>query len=115
MTELWSIWLAVLASLTGCFGPILLKKGSGRRISITGLLTNYYVIFGLLLYVVSSVIFIMALRGGELSVLYPIIALSCVWVSLLSVRFLGENMNYYRWTGNEFIILGVALIGIGSQ
>ncbi len=121
-TALWAIGLVILGTIVGAFGPILFKKGS-RTFSLDPrkilrnpmmLLRNYYVIGGCALYAVSSFIFIPALRGGELSVLYPIVSLSYVWVAILSIRFLGEKMNRTKVAGIALIILGVSLIGIGS-
>jgi len=58
--------------------------------------------------------FIPALKGGDLSILYPFVSVTYVWVALLSVRFLGEKMNKFKWIGIAMIILGVSFIGIGS-
>ena len=66
------------------------------------------------LFVIGTMLFIPALRGGDLSILYPFVSLSYIWVALLSVRFLGEKMNKYKWIGIALIILGVSFIGIGS-
>jgi uncharacterized membrane protein len=60
-------------------------------------------------------LFIPALKGGDLSVLYPFVALAYIWVSLLSVKFLGEKMNKFKWLGIALIIIGVSFIGIGSN
>ena len=51
---------------------------------------------------------------GEVSVLYPLLAMSYVWVSLLSIWFLGEVMTSVKWMGVMGIILGVSFIGIGG-
>ena len=75
-------------------------------------LLNKKLIAGLSLYAIATIIFIPALKGGELSVLYPFVALSYVWVSLLSVRFLKERMNIHKWLGILLIIIGVILIGL---
>ena len=114
-TELWAIGLVVLATLVGSFGPILLKKASEKKLSkISALMTNYHLFGGVSLYAIGTLLFIPALKGGELSILYPFVALSYVWVSLLSVRFLGEKMNLVKWVGIACIIIGVSLIGVGS-
>ena len=68
-----------------------------------------------MLYIVGGILIIVALRGGEVSVLYPIIATSYIWVSFLSIYFLGEVMNAYKWLGVISIIAGIALIGYGSK
>jgi len=62
-------------------------------------------------YGLATLIYIPALRGGDLSVLYPIISLSFVAVSLLSVWLLKERMNLLKWIGIVLIIAGVSLIG----
>ncbi len=114
-TQLWSILLVILATIVGAMGPILLKKASAKKLSkISTLIKNYELFGGIALYATGTLLFIPALKGGEVSVLYPFVALSYVWVSLLSVRFLGEKMNKHKWIGISLIILGVSFIGIGS-
>lgn len=114
-TQLWSVGLVIFGTLVGMFAPILLKKGSvDFNRNLLSQLSNYNLISGVVLYVLSAVIFIPALRGGELSVLYPLVSINYVWVSLLSIKFLGEKMNKFKWFGIFFIILGVSLIGLGS-
>lgn len=121
-TALWAIGLAILGTIIGAWGPIFFKKGS-KKFTLNPiriiknpliLLKNHYIILGCILYLVSSFVFIPALRGGELSVLYPTVSLAYVWVALLSIKFLGEKMNPAKWLGIAFIITGVTLIGIGS-
>jgi len=114
-TQLWAVGLVIFATLVGAFGPILLKKASEKKLSkLSSLMTNYHLMGGVALYGVGTVLFIPALRGGDLSVLYPFVSLNYIWVSLLSVKFLGEKMNRLKWLGVALIILGVSFIGIGS-
>jgi len=114
-TELWAIGLVISATFIGAFGPILLKKASAKPLfKISSLIHNYHLFAGVSLYVVGTLLFIPALRGGELSILYPFVSLAYIWVSLLSVKFLGEKMNKFKWSGIALIILGVSFIGIGS-
>ena len=114
-TQICAILLVSSATLIGAFGPILLKKASAKSFSkISYLFTNYNLLGGIALYAVGTILFIPALKGGDLSVLYPFVALTYIWVSLLSVKFLGEKMNKFKWIGIALIILGVAFIGIGS-
>ena len=114
-TELWAIALVVLGTIVGSGGPILLKRASVKKLSsIASLIKNYYLMGGLALYAAGTILFIPALKGGELSILYPFVSLVYVWVALLSVKFLGEKMNLYKWLGIAAIIVGVTLIGIGS-
>ena len=115
-TQLWAISLVIFATLVGAFGPILLKKASAKRLSkIKALATNYHLFGGVVLYAIGTMLFIPALKGGDLSVLYPLVSVAYIWVSLLSVKFLGEKMNKVKWFGIAFIIIGVTFIGIGSN
>ena len=114
-TQLWAIGLVIAATLIGAFGPILLKKASEKKLSeLKSLITNYHLFGGASLYAVGTFLFIPALKGGDLSVLYPFVALTYIWVSLLSVKFLGEKMNKFKWLGIALIIVGVTFIGLGS-
>ncbi|MBN2111593.1 EamA family transporter [Candidatus Woesearchaeota archaeon] len=114
-TAPWAIGLVILASVVGALGPIYLKKGAKNfRLNFKALATNYALMLGVLFYGSSTIIFIPALRGGELSVLYPFVSLSYVWVSLLSTKMLKEKMNKFKWLGVLIIIIGVSLIGLGS-
>ena len=70
-TELWAIGLVISATLVGAFGPILLKKASAKKLSsIKSLMHNYYLMGGVTLYGIGTVLFIPALRGGDLSIFY---------------------------------------------
>lgn len=98
------------------FAQLMLKIGSADlAFNISALLTNVPLVIGASVYVFSSFIFITALKYGELSVLYPIFALSYIWVNLLSANYLGEALNLFKWIGIGFILLGVWLIGWGSN
>jgi drug/metabolite transporter (DMT)-like permease len=75
------------------------------------ILSNLPLFGGLACYGISTILLVLALRYGELSVLYPIIALTYVWVTILSVGFLGETLNVYKVLGLAFIVLGVGVLG----
>jgi drug/metabolite transporter (DMT)-like permease len=47
--------------------------------------------------------------------LYPIIALTYVWVTLLSYLRLGEPPNLYKNVGIATIVIGVAVLGRGGK
>jgi len=107
-----------ISIIFGAFGALFLKKGSTHfhiNLSIKGIvaiLKNYVLIIGVVLYGFSTVFFIFALRLGELSVVYPISSLTYVIINLISVYFLKEKMNIYKWSGICLIILGVALVNL---
>src|SRR3989338_1452639 len=103
-------------ALIGSFGPILLKKASEKKLSsLKSLATNYHLFAGVGLYALGTLLFIPALKGGELSVLYPFVSVAYIWVSLFIVKFLGYKINMYKWAGIALIIIGVSFIGFGSK
>lgn len=114
-TKSWAVVLVLFTTLLTSAAQILYKKAS-ENLSVNPfqLITNYYLIGGLVLYAAGGIIMVISLRGGEVSVLFPIIATSYIWVSFLSAFFLGETMNSFRWLGVITIVLGISMIGYGS-
>ena len=82
---------------------------------LLALLTNVPLIAGYALYGVITLMLVLALREGELSMLYPIIALTYVWVTLLSYTLLHEKPNLYKNVGIATIVVGVAVLGRGER
>lgn len=115
-TKAWAILTVLFTTILTSCAQILYKIGADRLdFTVLGLLTNYHLIIGLFLYAIGAGAVIIAFRGGEVSVLYPIIATSYIWVSFLSMMFLGEMMNVYKWLGILSIVSGIILIGYGSR
>ncbi|MFH1125632.1 MAG: EamA family transporter [Candidatus Altiarchaeota archaeon] len=113
--ELWAVAMILIATVLGGFGAIYLKKGSEElEFKPEKIVRNRRLIYGLVLYGISSIFFIVGLKGGELSVLYPLVAIGYVWISVLSVKMLKEQMGFWKWLGVILIVAGVGLIGIGS-
>ena len=107
--------MVLFSTLIVSAGQILLKLGSRDLSFSLDLLTNYALITAFILYGLGSVILIIALKYGELSVLYPIYATSYVWVSLLSPMFFpSDSMNAVKWIGLFTILTGVILISRGG-
>lgn len=115
-TKLWAALLVLFTTFLTSSAQIFYKKGAEfLTFDIVGILTNYYLIGGLIIYAVGGILMIVSFRGGEVSVLYPIIATSYIWVSFLSIIFLSEVMNVFRWIGIAAIITGIISIGYGSK
>ncbi len=112
MTELWAIGLTLLSVCIGAMAPILLKKGAAQfKLHPIAILKNKNFMAGTFLYGAATVVYIPALRGGELSVIFPLISLGYCVVPLLSVFMLGEKMNWMKWSGIACVIIGVSVIG----
>ncbi|MHC5040374.1 MAG: EamA family transporter, partial [Planctomycetota bacterium] len=71
--------------------------------------TNWKLMTGLAFYGVATVFFVYALSKGDLSTLYPVIAMSYIWVLLIALLFFHEKVTLVNWVGVGFIVLGVAL------
>ena len=80
-----------------------------------GYLTSVPLLAGYCLYGLNTVLMVFALRDGELSILYPIIALTYVWVTILSVIFFHESMNFFKLAGVAVVVAGVAVMGRGRR
>ena len=110
-TEKWAIALAAFCALLGSLGQVLFKVGSSSvEATLRSWLTNTRILGGMALYASSAILFIIALRHGSLSVLYPVIATSYVWVTLIANRVLGEAVSVSQWVGIGLILAGVALV-----
>lgn len=115
-TKVWAITLMFVCTLLTSTAQLLYKKGASTlSFDPTALLNNYYLLTGMAIYVIGAFLMILAFRGGEVTVLYPIIATSYIWVSIISIFFLREVMNVFKWIGIFTIITGIVLVGIGSK
>ena len=47
--------------------------------------------------------------------LYPVIALTYVWVSVLSLFFFQESITLYKGAGLTLIVGGVCVLGLGKK
>ena len=113
-TELWAIMLVITGAIVGSIAPILIKKASADVKFSLNAIKNKYLVGGVALYGLGTALFIPALKGGELSVLYPIVSVTYIFVSSFSIKFLNERMTKFKWIGIALIIAGVTLIGLGS-
>jgi len=115
-TKRWAIGLVIVCTLFTSFAQIFYKFGADRlSFDIFSIITNWPIIIGIILYGTAAVLLIIALSAGEVSVLYPIIATSYIWVSLLSMYFFGEVINLYKWIGMIFIFFGVIMVAKGGK
>ncbi len=79
------------------------------------MLTNVALLAGLSFYGVSTVLLVLALKDGELSLLWPVIALTYVWVTLLSLVIFHDRVNPIKLAGIAIIVAGVAVMGRGQK
>lgn len=112
-----SVLLVFACTILGAAAQILMKVGMSRfdPQHLSGVLTNLPLFAGYVLYGVNTLMLVLALKDGELSMLYPIIAMTYVWVTLLSYTLLHEKPNLYKNAGIVTIVIGVAVLGRGGR
>jgi multidrug transporter EmrE-like cation transporter len=123
-TDRTSILLVLLCTFLGAAAQILMKTGGSSLagLSVAQVLSHPQVLLrslplfaGYSLYGISTILLVLSLRRGQLSVLYPIISLTYVWVLLLSVAIFGEHLNFWKVAGVTSIVAGVSFLGRGPQ
>ena len=99
--------------MIGAAAQVFFKLGATAiaRPTPVQILTNPSLLLGYALYGVSTMLLVLALRKGQLSLLYPVIALTYVWVTLLSMMIFHETLNLYKAIGLAVIVAGVAVLG----
>lgn len=111
-----SLFLILLFTVFSTAGQYLYKLGAASlKFDITAIITNYPVIVGLFFYFIAAILLMYALKGAELSIIYPFIGLGYVWVVLVAFFFFSEKLLLINWLGIGFIVLGVSLVGYGAE
>jgi drug/metabolite transporter (DMT)-like permease len=116
-----AVMMVVAGTLLCAVAQLLIKSGANRLGhadllgTVIGIFTIPPLFAGYCLYGVFAVIMVLALRHGELSVLFPIISLNSVWVAILSVLVLHESMSPLKAAGIGIIVAGVAILGRGGS
>ena len=122
--------LVFSCTLIGALAQIFVKQGTaelGSHVTLgqvfakpglfvafcLGVISNLRLFLGYVLYGINTFLMALALKGKELSRLYPIIALTYVWVTVLSIFWVaGEHLNFFRVIGIAFIVAGVSVLGM---
>jgi drug/metabolite transporter (DMT)-like permease len=107
--------LVLVGSVFGSFGAVFLKAGAGKLKYGFWRILNLQLALGVTLFLLSSVFFISGIRHGELSVLYPMVALGYVWTMFWSRLFFHEAFTRQKLLGLALILLGVFFVGVGSN
>lgn len=113
MVNLTSLFLMIFGTMIGSVGALVIKKSSSGK-KLFQMLNSKFLWLGFFLYGISTIFYVLALKKEQLSVIYPLASMSYLWVTLLSIKYLGEKMNKWKYLALLGIILGVVMIGIGS-
>ena len=117
--------LLLLSVVSASFGQVLFKKGvliTGEvtlKSSILGellkLLFNPVIFSGLILYVVSTVLWLIALSKTTLNFAYPFTALTFGLVMISSKVIFMENIPPLRYFGIALIIFGIFVSSLAKS
>ena len=113
--RLIGISLVFVVTIINTIGQYFLKLGSNNLVLNLIILQNYNLFIGLFLYGTSALLLIYALKFGDLNALYPLISLTFVWVTLISIFLLGEKLYFNQLLGTTSILTGVFLISKGAK
>lgn len=111
----------LISVVGGAIGQLLLKKGMNNLGEMTltvnelgnalwRMATNPFVFFGLLIYVISVVFWLVALSRVDLSYAYPFASLSYIIMLIASWLLFNEHISLMRIIGTLVIGVGVWLI-----
>ena len=123
-----SLYLVFSCTIVGAIAQTMIKTGAGQlgiHLTLPQVLHDPMLVFrfgfrivqnlklfiGYSLYGVNTVLMAYALKGRELSRLYPIIALTYVWVTALSFFLFKEHANFFKILGITLIVTGVSILG----
>jgi multidrug transporter EmrE-like cation transporter len=108
--------LVLVASFIGSFGAVFLKSGAGKlHRQLSTLLTNWRLALGVGFYLISSFFFVLGVRKGELTILYPMVSLGYVWTLLWSHLFFKERMTRDKFLGIGLVLAGIVLLNLGNR
>ena len=115
VTEKKAIYLMILCTIFTSLGQIFWKYGV-VKIDPSHYFTffNFPFMLGFFSYGISGLFMLSAFKKGELSILYPIIATSYVWIALISpILFPTDSYTVWNIVGVGVILISVSMLGFG--
>jgi drug/metabolite transporter (DMT)-like permease len=114
--------IMLVAVVALAVGETLLSKGmkqtgrtSGRWVvQATAVVRNGWIWMGLCLLLIHIGLYMLALRGADLSFALPLTAASYPLAALLARFYLREEVGTARWIGTLLITAGVAIVALGD-
>jgi drug/metabolite transporter (DMT)-like permease len=119
---MFAITMLAICILAGAFGQISWKHAMSNMEKIEdidgllsldtllNIITNKFIILGLLLYGLAFFLWLSAMSTLDISFMYPMLSLAYVLTAILAFVFLGEEVTLIRWTGIVLVMMGCILI-----
>lgn len=111
-TKGWAIALIILTTILTSAAQLFYKEGAGR---LPEIITNWPLGAGILCYGIGALLFLVSISGGEMTVIYPLLATSYIWVTIAAFFIFNESPTPLRIAGLALIVIGVSAIGLGGR
>jgi len=112
--------LVSISIILGVFGQLSMKKGMNAigpiglknifSSEIFSIVLQKFVFLGFVLYIFSSMLWLVALSQEEVSFIYPLISVGYIITAILGKFLFNENLTFFRFFGILLICSGVYLI-----
>lgn len=102
--------LIILAAINSTFGNIFIKKSQLNSEFITSIFSLNFIL-GLVFYGINLLLFAFSLKYIQVSRAYPLLAgLTFLFLTVLSTRLLGEQLETVNYIGIIVILFGIILL-----
>ncbi|MCI1290101.1 MAG: EamA family transporter [Lactobacillus sp.] len=104
--------ILMFTTLTGSIGALTLKQGMNKieKLTIVKMLTNWWLIGGVLLYLISSIANIYLYKFLPYSIAFPMTSLTYVWTVIISYFTFKEKITPLKIVAVLLIIAGIVII-----
>lgn len=96
-------------------GQMLWKIGISKieEFNIINIALNPYIISGIVLYGLATLLWLYILGKAELSLVYPLQSITYVLGTLIAIFIFHENVSLLRWLGVVTIVAGAIFVARG--
>lgn len=102
--------LVLISAFIAAIAQYFLKIGSDKQIPFPWNFFETNIFLGLCLYVLSTALYLEALKKLPLSIGYMLTTTSYLWAMLISFFWLKEGISLMNWLGFALVMVGLPLI-----
>jgi drug/metabolite transporter (DMT)-like permease len=106
-------WLILLSIVIIAVGQTLSKLGA-QHLEAHHQIINIFIISGYCLLILRGVVWIWVVRYFKLSLAYPFISITYVFILLISHYFFHEPLTVQKIIGAFLLVGGVCCVGVGE-
>ena len=115
-TPISSMLLVATSAFIGSFGAVFLKAGASRlHRQLSSLLLNWRLALGVFLYLLSSYFFVLGVREGQLTILYPMVSLGYILTFAWARLFFKEPFTPNKTVGLALVAIGIIILQLGNR